>query len=1293
MGIKKALTALCCAVGITGSLFATTALEIVNGASGYVESQRNITGSTFTSIMWVKMNPTGGNGALYGLGSSSTNANTAFWVNSSGTLTFYNKWPEGYATNDGLMTSHFNKWTHLAFVGVAGEGVKVYINGTLAWTVTDTKSTAVAQDITANGFVTLGRNLDGLEPQNGTSYDEFSLWSKAFSDAEVLANYNNGGGTEFTGSEQNLELYWKFEDGAGSAIATDSSQQARNGSIAGTEGTDYKWTFSKDVTIYDDFENGYAKWTATGTAFGSNPINTATTNSSGYYAISINDSSATGLLTSETFTVDKDFINFKLTGGAEPTQGIRLVIGGTPVITWSGNVGWGSANVANFILESWDVSDYKGQTAHFEIFDNGSDAKDWVAVDDITFSTKALQKGTVFELQQPSYMEWHYTKRMANFATNDSSVPTNSTVLLGDSITEVFPMGNAPARWNLVNRGIQGDCVGGWKYLGLYDRLQECVYQHQPANVFIAIGINDIVQWYPSYGTSATVDQLEAGYKAIVEGIQANSPSTKIYLQTVLPTTGQYAEYNDEVIAVNTRIAKVATETGVNFLDTHSDFKNSSGELEAAYSSDGIHLTSAGYAVWYAALTKVLDGQEEQVEFETAKEITLEGYDSKTFETPTNPSNGTLTPAADFTTSGKVTYTPNSGYSGADSFTYTVTGDSRPFTVYINVEESPANIPGPAIGKSLQITSTTADTGQVVKDLSAHTALNELTFEFWAKVPTAANSKNWVSLIMLESSMAPVGLAMGGTGGLVPYTGGNAHNYINIDDRFLNQWHHYAITIELSATGDPIPADKNEAGRRATRVYIDGYNIFTEQNELRFVSSIGDLSSSWGNGSNGYPAVIDLGDLTCGGWTSGATFEIDEIRIWKEARTQTQIRENMNRTNVNGANLLVNYKCDGDTADLVDSSSTGSTATNVVTGNLGRTTSYAQVFDASPLSGWNFPDSIGESKTATRTDGGLKVDNATVTAGDYVVETAINSSEEVVTTELPIGIVERFEREWFVQEVGTVVADMTFDTTNIVDTLPAQSEAKLLYRSTTSEDFTEVATASSSNGNEFTFSSVSFMSGYYTFGASTTLTPSIGLQVSQTDDELTWTVEDEIGVKEYQIFVDGELFDIVQAVDADFYSLEVPVDAKVELKVVDESGYSKTYLPQDGNTTIEVYDLEEGWNLVAITSDKADLETLRNETVGELWGWNGSGYEVVETAKATDAVWVYSPIAKQVYISGTKSDAKIKLNLGWNMVGPVENDFIPEGADTVYSWSEVYDVIAGEDKVLIGGKGYWIFSL
>jgi hypothetical protein len=209
----------------------------------------------------------------------------------------------------------------------------------------------------------------------------------------------------------------------------------------------------------------------------------------------------------------------------------------------------------------------------------------------------------------------------------------------------------------------------------------------------------------------------------------------------------------------------------------------------------------------------------------------------------------------------------------------------------------------------------------------------------------------------------------------------------------------------------------------------------------------------------------------------------------------------------------------------------------------------------------------------------------------------------------------------------------------------------------------------------------------------TIITPTIGLQLSLTGTELAWTVAQEVDVKAYQIFADGQLFDTVQAVDADFYSITVPAGAVIEFRVIDKSGFSKSYVPQDGNVKIEIYDLKKGWNLIAVTSDDVNLAPLKQDTVGHVWGWREGRYQSVDSAQATEALWVYATADKTIYLSGKKSEAKITLQAGWNMVGPVENDYIPENAATVYAWNQVYDAIAGEQKLLIGGKGYWIFSL
>lgn len=208
------------------------------------------------------------------------------------------------------------------------------------------------------------------------------------------------------------------------------------------------------------------------------------------------------------------------------------------------------------------------------------------------------------------------------------------------------------------------------------------------------------------------------------------------------------------------------------------------------------------------------------------------------------------------------------------------------------------------------------------------------------------------------------------------------------------------------------------------------------------------------------------------------------------------------------------------------------------------------------------------------------------------------------------------------------------------------------------------------------------------------LTPAIGLTVSLADNVLSWSVLEERGVKEYRV-VDadtGKVYEVVLAVDADSYSVEVPEGVNIELIVVDQSGHSKSYIPADGNIVKELYNLQKGWNLIGITSDNADLDTLKDETAGVIWGWNGVSYEVVDEVPAASAVWVYTTGEKTVAVSGKKSDAAVVLYKGWNMVGPVVTMDVPEAADTVYAWSTVYDIIVDKYNALEQGKGYWIFS-
>lgn len=175
--------------------------------------------------------------------------------------------------------------------------------------------------------------------------------------------------------------------------------------------------------VFDDFETDYAKWISKGIAFNSGPVNDeALANTYGkkvadsYHApldnMSGNGDVSVGILTSETFIIDKHYINFLIAGGYHPASDlprkdpdtykyhtipeekgistettVNLLIDGQRVQSATGN----NSNSMEWV--SWDVSAYKGKTAQIEIVDLNQGDTGWghIIVDHILFSDEKIQ--------------------------------------------------------------------------------------------------------------------------------------------------------------------------------------------------------------------------------------------------------------------------------------------------------------------------------------------------------------------------------------------------------------------------------------------------------------------------------------------------------------------------------------------------------------------------------------------------------------------------------------------------------------------------------------------------------------------------------------------------------------------------------------------------------------------------------------------------------------------------------------------------------------------------------------
>ena len=132
----------------------------------------------------------------------------------------------------------------------------------------------------------------------------------------------------------------------------------------------------------------------------------------------------------------------------------------------------------------------------------------------------------------------------------------------------------------------------------ILENINSNIYQYNPSDVFILIGINDLDQGILS-------GEINDNIKSIIKGIKENRSGAKIYVLSLLPINDSDNEIikkkyisnlsNKEIVDTNSLIEKTCENEKVEYVDIYNELVDEDGLLNIKYTTNGLYLNDVGY--------------------------------------------------------------------------------------------------------------------------------------------------------------------------------------------------------------------------------------------------------------------------------------------------------------------------------------------------------------------------------------------------------------------------------------------------------------------------------------------------------------------------------------------------------------------------------------------------------------------------------------------------------------------------------------------------------------------------
>ena len=186
---------------------------------------------------------------------------------------------------------------------------------------------------------------------------------------------------------------------------------------------------------------------------------------------------------------------------------------------------------------------------------------------------------------------------------NQISIIEPDIIFIGDSIIEYYPLQELlGTSKTIVNRGIRGYQTGL-----LRENLDAHLYGDAVDQIVLLIGTNDI-------GKDIPMSQALTNLESVIQSISRDYPLSQIKLVSILPVhQGEeykqtvYIRTNEKIKGWNQAYQELASAyMQVEYVSVFEELLDQEGQLKSDYTTDGLHLSVAGYQALSNTLKKYI---------------------------------------------------------------------------------------------------------------------------------------------------------------------------------------------------------------------------------------------------------------------------------------------------------------------------------------------------------------------------------------------------------------------------------------------------------------------------------------------------------------------------------------------------------------------------------------------------------------------------------------------------------------------------------------------------------------